>query len=72
MYDWLRLFEATAFFVLLVSSTLIAVLPFMILLAVALFMYSVPMSILNMNNMSEDGLLISQYIGWWLIDSLIN
>ena len=72
VYDWLRLFEITAFFVLLVSSTLIDVLPFLILLAVALSMFSIPMTFLNFNNLDEETLLVSPYMGFYLVDGLIN
>ena len=49
LYDWLRLFENTAFYVLLVKLTMKDILPFMILLFVSLLIFGIPMSMLSLN-----------------------
>lgn len=48
-FDWLRLFEGTAFYILLVEETLKDIVAFMIVLAVSLMIFGTPIGILNMN-----------------------
>ena len=70
-YDWLRLFEGTAFYILLVEYTLRDIRAFLILLVVALFAFGLPMSMLNLNR--EDGnALIEPAFNFWLLDALYN
>ena len=71
IYDWLRLFETTSFFILLIGRTFIDIGPFMIFFAVALIAFGLPMSILDLNR-SEDAALISETYGYWFLDALIN
>ena len=71
IYDWLRLFEKTSFYVKLVELTLEGVGWFMILFTVALVGFGLPMSMLDMNR-SEDTHLIIPIFGWWFIDALYN
>ena len=71
IYDWLRLFEKTSFYVKLVELTLEGVGWFMILFIVALVGFGLPMSMLDMNR-GEDAHLIAQIFGWWFIDALYN
>lgn len=49
MFDWLRLFEGTAFYILLVAETLSDIKPFMVLLFTALLMFGMPIFMLNLN-----------------------
>ena len=49
IFDWLRLFEQTAFYILLMIETLKDVSSFLILLVTALMMFGVPMIMLNLN-----------------------
>ena len=49
VYDWLRLFKQTAFYILLINETLKDTGSFLILLFVALMMFGVPMIMLNLN-----------------------
>ena len=49
VFYWLRLFEYTAFYILLLKKTLIDIRIFMILLFVALATFGIPMIILNFN-----------------------
>lgn len=53
IFDWLRLFERTAFFVLLLTETLIDIQYFITLVFVSLIMFGIPMVILN-NSRGED------------------
>ena len=71
IYDWLRLFEKTSFYVKLVELTLEGVGWFMILFLVALVGFGLPMSMLDMNR-GENAHLIAQIFGWWFIDALYN
>ena len=59
VFDWLRLFEATAYIILLVKHTLIDIGYFMIVILFALLMFGFPMVILNQNRSSEESELVS-------------
>ena len=73
VFDWLRLFEKTAFYILLVSETFVDISAFMILLAVALLMFGVPLIMLNLNRSKEDeNLVIAEAFGHWSVDMLVN
>lgn len=56
LYDWLRLFQDTSFYVLLVKLTVRDILPFMILVVITLLIFCIPMSMLNLNR-PDDQLL---------------
>lgn len=71
MYDWCRLFDKTAFYVLLVEATLKDVSFFLFLLLLALLMFGVPISILNFNR-DDKSKIVSDSIGFWLIDCIFN
>ena len=49
-YDWMRLFEGTAFYILLISETIKDIRAFVILLFVGLMLFGVPLFMLNMNH----------------------
>ena len=70
-YDWLRLFESTSFYILLITETLNDIKPFMILLAVTLLTFGIPMVLLNLNR-SEDNAIIDPVFGFWLLDLVMN
>mmetsp|Transcript_44003 Transcript_44003/g.58383 ORF Transcript_44003/g.58383 Transcript_44003/m.58383 type:complete len:113 (+) Transcript_44003:1627-1965(+) len=72
MLDWFRLFDETAFYVLLVSETLRDITWFMLLLIVALMMFGLPMVMLNQNSEDEDQVLIEDKIGSWVLDAILN
>ncbi len=71
VFDWLRLFEDTAFYILLMEETLKDIQAFMILLIVALASFGVPMIILDFNR-TEDDNNVSGYFGFWIFNMLIN
>ena len=71
IYDWLRLFESTAFFVTLVEKTLKDIKWFMLLFFLALLVFGVPYSMVNMNR-DEESELISTLFFWWVLDIVYN
>lgn len=71
IFDWLRLFEQTSFYILLISATIIDILPFMILFVVSLFMFSMPLLMLNAALKADSDPLIGEYTGWGPLDSVI-
>lgn len=56
IFDWLRLFEKTAFLVLLLIQTLVDISDFMILIAISLIMFGIPMTILDDNRGEDDSI----------------
>ena len=52
-FNWLRLFDGTAFYILLLSETINDIKYFMALFFLSLFMFGIPMEILN-NNSGEN------------------
>ena len=47
-YDWMRLFERTAFYILLIQETIADVAPFLTLLVISLLMFGFPMIMLDL------------------------
>ena len=74
IFDWLRLFEKTAFIIILVKQTVVDIGQFMMIIFFAWLMFGFPMVILDQNRNidDEDSLLVSNITGIWLIDMLIN
>lgn len=68
--DWLRLFEITANYVLLIRETLLGVKVFIIMVFLSLMMFGLPIVILNMNR--EDEPILDDSIGVWFFDMMIN
>ena len=71
LFDWLRLFEETAFYVLLVGETLYDIRHFLLLLIAALMMFGIPLLMLN-GNSEEDSELIEGTFNFWLADLIYN
>ena len=71
LFDWLRLFESTAFYILLVGETLSDIQAFMIILLCTLLAFGVPMYMLNMNR-DDDNAVIDSTFGFWGINVLLN
>ena len=71
MFDWLRLFEGIAFYILLLEQTLKDISNFLILIVFALSMFGIPLIILNQNRTDENS-LIDNPVNFWVIDMLIN
>ena len=71
LIDWMRLFEETSFYVLLIQVTLSDIKYFMVLLLIALLMFGIPIMMLDMN--SEDGYeMIDNSWHNWLLNLLFN
>ena len=72
-FDWMRLFQSTGFYVMLVRETLNDIQAFMILLIAVIMMFAIPMLMLNLNRSdAEDNLLIDPVIGFAPLDAFIN
>ena len=71
LFDWLRLFEKTAFYILLLSQTISDVSYFLILLLTALMMFGVPMVMLNLNR-AEEKSIVDDPFNSWVFDMLLN
>ncbi len=71
IFDWLRLFEKTAFFVLLLSETLYDIRYFITLIFVSLIMFGIPMVILN-NNRGPENQVLDGPFEIWILDMLMN
>ena len=50
-FDWLRIFEETSFYIMLILATIWDIRPFMVLFIVALVMFALPLTILNNINL---------------------
>ena len=70
-FDWMRLFDLTSFYVLLILQTIKDISAFLLLLIMSLVMFGVPMIILNMNR-SEDQLVVDEIFGSWIQNMFIN
>ena len=72
LYDWLRLFEKTAFFVLLIGRTIRDIRWFLLLFGVALLQCGVPLSLLGLSRQDETESLIEENFGFWIIDAIYD
>ena len=71
LFDWLRLFEETAFYILLFEETLYDIRHFLFILAVTLMMFGVPLVMLDGNSADEKELIEGAF-NYWLLDLLYN
>ena len=71
LYDWLKLFEKPGFYIRLIETTLRDVIAFLLLFLIALMIFGIPLSILDMNR-SEGNELIGSVFGFWLLDAIYN
>ena len=71
VFDWLRLFEGTAFYILLVQETMKDIKAFLILLMTTLMMFGIPMVMLDLNR-TEDNALVDATFGFWGLNLLLN
>ena len=73
VFDWLLLFEDTAFYILLLEQTIKGISHFLILLVIALSMFGIPLVILNQNRKDEDDkAIIESLVNFWVFDMLVN
>lgn len=71
LFDWLRLFDQTAFYIMLIVVTLRDVRHFMLLLLLTLLMFGVPLLMLNANS-APGKELIDPAFGYWAFDLTYN
>ena len=71
LFDWLRLFENTAFYVLLLKQTLKDIKIFIVLIFVALATFGIPMIILNFNR-EKDNQVVDGLFSFWFLNMFIN
>ena len=67
LFDWLRLFEKTGFYVKLVGETLNDIKYFILLLLTTLIMFGVPVIMLDASS-DQDKDLIDKVAGFWIFD----
>ena len=67
LFDWLRLFEKTGFYVKLVGETLNDIKYFILLLLATLIMFGVPIIMLDASS-DQDKDLIDKVAGFWIFD----
>ena len=71
VFDWLRLFEQTAFYIKLMQETLKDIRAFLILILTALATFGIPMIILNLN-LDAESQVVDDVFGFWLVNMLLN
>ena len=67
LFDWLRLFEQTAFYVLLIGETIYDIRYFVLLLLTTLVMFGIPLVILD-GSSPEGSELMDDNLGFWPLD----
>ena len=71
MFDWMRLFDNTSFYIKLILKTVSDIVPFMAIHILFLLMFGCAMQCLSMNR-GEDEEVVGSYTGWWFIDVVID
>lgn len=71
-YDWLRVFEVFSFYISLMENTICDIVYFLVLFVINLAAFGVPMSMLDLNQRSEDDIQIVSTTGFWLFDAIFN
>ena len=72
VFDWLRLFDNTAFFVLLVVETAWSIRHFMMILVVWYMMFGSAFYILNMNSETDEEEILPHISGFWVFDAFMG
>ena len=71
MFDWLRMFDATAFYIKLIKATVTDIWPFFIIFPIFLFTFGSSLYILSTNR-DDDALVIDSHFESWLANMLVN
>ena len=71
LYDWLRLFENTASYVLLTEETVADIRHFMILVVFSLMMFGVPLVVLDLSR-SEATTIVEAPFNMWFVDMMVG
>lgn len=72
MFDWLRLFEPTSFYIKLVTATFSDMSSFMLLFLTGLAMFGSSMYMLQLSSQSSKDTIIESNVDHFFLDSLIN
>ena len=70
-FDWLRLFEGTAFYIMLLTETLNDIRSFIILIIASLMLFGIPMVMIDLNRTEADE-IIEPTFNIWFIDMFLN
>ena len=71
VFDWLRLFSGSSFYMMLIQKTLGDITDFLIIFVVALITFGLPLNMLDLNR-SDAKPLIEPVFGFWLVDTISN
>ena len=71
IFDWLRLFEDTAFYVKLLVNTFEEIGYFLSLIILAMISFGVPLIILSLNS-AEDERIVENLFDFWIVDMVIS
>lgn len=71
MFDWLRLFEGTAFYILLIEKTIADIKSFMILMVIILAVFGIPVRVLDKFRTKEEHIM-DESIDLWPFGTLMN
>lgn len=69
--DWMRLFDKTSFYILLIMQTINDISAFILLIVMSLMMFGIPMNMLNLNR-DEDNKVVDDPFSYWLPNIMIN
>lgn len=71
MFDWLRIFDATGFYIILLTETMKDIRAFIILVFVSLLLFGVPLTMLNLNR-TEDTQVVEPVFGHWFLNMILG
>ena len=70
LFDWLRLFDRTAFYILLIENTMLGIRGFMLVFLLALITFGLPMHMLDFNR--SDYKIVGDNFDFWVLDAIYN
>ena len=71
LFEWLKLFSKTSFYVKLVEETLLEIRSFMILLFITLLVFGMPISVMNLNR-DKDSPMVTKHFNVSVVDTMID
>ena len=72
MFNWLRLFDSTTFYIKLIRDTLKAIVPFFVIFLIFLATFGCSMYILSTNRKENEAQVVPTFLGNWVEDIMIN
>ena len=74
MFYWFQMFDRTSFYIRLITKTVEEIINFFIIFIIFLFTFGSAMYILSTNRdkIKGDKLIISEHLGNWIADIMIN